>query len=281
MLGKVIKYEWRSNSRMLFPMFGLALALSVVIRLLFTIAPHLWPPVQSLINASSGVFGIFVITAISLLTFVFVIIRFYQSTASKEAYLTFTLPVSVDTHLCGRLIVSTIFLIISFIVALLSAFIMIPQLSTLVKHYFTTPVNIDGSFIPLAKLPFDIPLSIFALLFTSMVVVSIANLLHVYASIAIGSQFKRGRIIASIGAFFVLNIAQSFLSLFLTFPFMQVFTNNISSFDFTYTAILPSVRSFLNIMWATLGISMVSLVVFSIAFYFITRTCFGKRLNVE
>ena len=102
--GKIFKYEMISIGRMILPIYAVLVALSLII--------GLFVMDSNLEIEPEGQFGfvktIIVMLAIVLFSVMVVILlsiiarRFKKSVLGDEAYLNFTLPVTVGEHLCGR-----------------------------------------------------------------------------------------------------------------------------------------------------------------------------------
>ena len=107
MLGKLIKHEFRATGRILLPLLGAELLLSVLAGF----------SVRGLDRVENmGILGVMYVTtlvvfflglfALSVVAFVLMIQRFYKNLLRDEGYLSMTLPVSVDEQLFAKLIVS-------------------------------------------------------------------------------------------------------------------------------------------------------------------------------
>ena len=103
-VGKVFKYEMISIGRMILPIYAVLAALSLII--------GLFVMDSNLEIEPEGQFGfvkmIVIMLAVILFSVMVVILlsiiarRFKKSVLGDEAYLNFTLPVTVGEHLCGR-----------------------------------------------------------------------------------------------------------------------------------------------------------------------------------
>ncbi len=126
MLRKLFKYEFKSFSRMMFPLLLVFLLFSAIIKV-FTLNG-----ISTYMNLSNHysawiTFFIFLIpiyaisfVAILCLTFVNGVIRFNKSMFSNEGYLMRTIPVKTSTFLTTQLIVAFIWFIISSLCIMLS-----------------------------------------------------------------------------------------------------------------------------------------------------------------
>lgn len=274
MLKKIMKYEFKSSGRILLPFFGLAIAMSLVLRLILVVVPYVWPPLGKILTSLSGTLGTLMLVAIVLLAFVMVVVRFYQSLSTNEAYLTFTLPTTTGRHIWGRLIVGTVYSVGACLVAVLCGIIFIPGFFQGMQNQLTHTSNIPTSLV--------VQLFIYLFLF---VVLGIANnLLHMYASIAIGTQFGRNRIIGSIVGYFILNMASSVISIvFMMLPFFSFLHS-----DQKFTAYFGSVNTAVDMVakftqfFGTFALLFGGLLLLLSAGYFVvTWYFFNKKLNLE
>ena len=97
-MGRLMKYDLRAAMRLFIPLWLGTLALALVNR--FTV--HLEFSENRILNFFTGlVMVLYVLAALSILvvTLIYIIQRFYQSMLKDEGYLTFTLPVGIDSLL--------------------------------------------------------------------------------------------------------------------------------------------------------------------------------------
>jgi hypothetical protein len=283
MLGKVMKYEFRASGRLLWPLFGLSIAVSGLMRLLLLVAPYIWSPLASAIEGVATLLGVLLPIAVFALAFIYVAARFYQSTVTDEAYLTFTLPVSANTHICARLIVSIVYTLMAGVVTFICAFIMllpysvqaIDMLFSFSQAYVTT-----GTW--LAALG----------LFLAFVLVALINsFLHLYASMGIGAQFGRNKVIAGVVTYFALSAVSGIVTLALiALPMFSVFQNEDAFVQFIGNGMITStsggfIQAVADQVLRVGGIALaifgsISLIV-SVLFYVITWYTYSKKLNLE
>ncbi len=281
MLGKVLKYELRSNGRLLLPFFGLAIAVCGVLRLLLLLAPHIWAPAGTVLTGLASTLGPLVLVAVWVLCFVALLVRFWQSMAGNEAYLTFTLPVKTGTHLLARLLSSILFALLSVLVVLVCGWVLIPG-------FFS--VTVQGFSVASVYIGPGVWFSLIAWVLALIITGFISTFLLLYASIAIGTQFSRHRIAGSIAGYFVLNAVESFLMLPLVLlPLGQLIGWNenaveqrvleMSTVGITDPTLL--IQQLLGYMWMILGIGALVVLVIGALNYCITLYLFSKRLNLE
>lgn len=109
MLGKLIKYDLISVSKILFPLHLALLVVTVLGRL--SMALNL-PQNAPLIVSLMLMLYIFGIIAIGIITLVVLVMRFYKNLFTSEGYLMHTLPVKASQHLNSKLIVAVLWSIL-------------------------------------------------------------------------------------------------------------------------------------------------------------------------
>lgn len=110
MVGKLIKYDFKSFFRLLFPVQLIIIGIAVMNRV-----------VQLFENSGNATYGIAFTSSIILLCiacvvglvmcFIISVVRFYQGLYSNEGYLSHMLPVSAAEHIWAKLIVSMLFMV--------------------------------------------------------------------------------------------------------------------------------------------------------------------------
>lgn len=124
MLRKLMKHEFRATGRIMLPLFGLLLLVSVGAN--FSSRGMLNSD-SSLLRTLGTIFimlfivGIF---AVGIISFVLMINRFYKNLLQDEGYVMMTLPVSVHQQVWSKLIVSTVWFAATVVVIGLSCCIM-------------------------------------------------------------------------------------------------------------------------------------------------------------
>ena len=120
MLGKLLKHEFNATGRLFLPVFALLIILTPLLGSLISIV--------GLDNNSSlgiimglSMFGyIILLLGVFVACFVFIVMRFYKSMTTDEAYLTFTLPVKTSSLILSRLIPAFVWNLVTMILVLFS-----------------------------------------------------------------------------------------------------------------------------------------------------------------
>lgn len=118
MLGKLIKNEFKQTSKSLIAVYAAA-GVSILLMLLSYLTKIAW-----LGATGSGALILIGVLAI-VMTLVMVITNFARSLYGPQGYLSFTLPVKCSSLLFSKFLVSFIWIIISYVVMILTVFIVV------------------------------------------------------------------------------------------------------------------------------------------------------------
>lgn len=246
MLGKLIKHDFRSLSRILLPTQLAILGATILATVGFAFnyklqysgsfgslsENGLLALVKAIMAFLSGLLLLAIIAASVLIVFI-IFQRFYKNLMSSEGYLTFTLPVATADILWSKLITAVLWMLISGVVIFISVNIFI-----LFGTGEGTLLNLEfyrefGRFMDKA---FDLlggrilwpvlELALFALVGT------VFETLHIYLALIIGGVVsQKHKVLAGIGFYFVINIAVSILSTILQFFMTNSMMETFDSFN--------------------------------------------------
>ncbi len=274
MLGKLIKHETRATSRIFLPLYGALLILTIFTKLVMAIgAPDFFSETVTSNKVAEIILGIsftlyfILIVGISVMTLVMIIQRFYKNLFTDEGYLMFSLPVKTWELVLSKLLVGmiwsavcTIMIVLTFFIFSLGYFSMM-ELSQSIRSAYS-----------MFYLQTGMELNLFmAELILFILVQTVASILMIYVSIAIGQLFNQHRIIAAFGAYIVITIAiQIIMSIF-----MAVFAiGNLEN------AILNGSDAMTTVQWLINGSTVLN-VLLGIGFYYGTLIIMKIRLNLE
>ncbi len=226
MLGKLIKHEFYATGRYFLPLY----AFIVVLTPLFSLAIRLMRdnPEEYLSRSSvglsltQGILGatgvggfIFMMLSIFIATFILVILRFYRTTATSEAYLTFTLPVKPWQILFSKTLSAFAWEIGSGIMALFAVIAMVCIAG------FTSPSEIVNAMNTMCQSLFEYGFdsigTMIILLFT-MIFGILANIGTIYLAIMLGQLFPKNRVLISIGMYMAISVGLQFVTSIVTLP---------------------------------------------------------------
>lgn len=259
-MGRLMKYDLRAALRLFVPLWLGTLVLALVNG--FTM--HLEYSENPVLNFLTGlvmVLYVLAVFAILILTGIYAIQRFYQSMLKDEGYLTFTLPVGIDSILWSKALTAMILSVCSAVVCVLSLLLLVVR--------DLASVNLSGFFEDLLH---SIPLREIILTVVCfgvmLLAAALATLFLIYLSMALGQFAQKHRLAASVGAFVAIQVLMSFL---LTLP--------ASFTEYWDVRWIPEDGWFAACV-VFLLLAAGSLVQAAI-YYFPTRYLFQKRLNLE
>jgi len=184
MLGKLLKYEIMATGRIFLPLYLGLLVVAIISSFTF----------RSDIDIIIVIFSVLLFalyTTLVIVTIILLIQRFYQNLLKDEGYLMFTLPVTPATLIASKLITACMWCVLSMIVGLIAGLIAIKgfvDIKTMSEAFSEIMVELN------AVLPgFSIPALVIILFIASIVSQLIANILHVYVSLAVGQLPPFGR----------------------------------------------------------------------------------------
>lgn len=274
MLGKLLKHEFIATGRLFVPVFALVLVLTPILGLLTRLVDlgEDASGVNAIIAMLGGlsIFGyVLLLTAAAIAAFVFIIVRFYRSMTTDEAYLTFTIPATPSQIIVSKLIPALVWVLLTFIIVFFSIglytfllgawrFVDLANAwSLLMEGLRTVFQTADASVYGL--------IAIYGIM---MIISFIANILQFYASIALGQLVNSHRLLASFGFYVAIYSILQVLALIFMIPLMSLGEKIV-------------IEQTVGFMY---GVSIVALffsIVMAVGFYLTTVFCFKKKLNLE
>lgn len=116
MLGKLLKYDFRSIGRILFPVYGAMLVAAILLGLSSR---------NTNVSLTIAIIYSVLLIAAMVMTVVLVIQRFYQNLLGSQGYLMFTIPVSTGTHIFAKVLTALIWGLIGVLVVVLSGVLIV------------------------------------------------------------------------------------------------------------------------------------------------------------
>lgn len=259
MLGKLLKYEFKATARIFLPLYAGLLIFAGINKLFWSIGGESTPA------AISTMLYIFMIIAIFAFTVIIMIQRFHKNLLGDEGYLMFTLPTQPWKHILCKLLASLIWTVLSIVITLLSVFLLALNTEVLTMLFtelprvfaeFHTAVGAEGY-------AMTVEFVVMTLILLS------SGILTVYTSIAIGHQFGNHRLLASFGAFFVINIVLQIVQTMLAVSFGAFMIGVPNSMD------ANALTQFSMISYSLLHL------LFSAGYFLLTNYLLTRRLNLE
>ena len=277
---KLIRFEFRSTGRI---MLGLYLAL-IILSLINRVTSEfgMMNTYELTLTSLSSVIlmALYVICAGAMLLFtiVMVVIRFWRNLLENQGYLMHTLPVRTRDHIISKMLVAFVWLIVSFLVFLISIWIL--------TWHNVDLTYIGHQFVSFLGEMFAVKGSVlFFILGLVIVIVSIfAELLKLYASMAIGQTFREHRILGSIGVYLIINIIESFFETGILM-ILGLAGHNVNSLNTWITeSMFPidEAGNLTSLYGAVLAeaIYLVIPVIYFVVYFFLTNHFLGKKLNL-
>lgn len=263
MFGKLMKYELKSLSKSLLPLYGAILAVALLNSILGSggrISMNSLPQTVAI----SLYLGLCV--SVGVATLLVVVQRFYKGLLGQEGYLMFTLPVPTWQLTCSKLLGATIMSFLSGAVGILSIFIL--ACSGIRWDMFLRNLSIL-----LANWTID--LSLLSLeMFLITVTYLVSSILQIYLAMAIGHLFNRHRVAMSFLWFVIISTILSFISGWC----MDIIGALPSPSGWIFSALLLTPFSGMHgFLWGSIIASMILCGIF----YLITNWILENRLNLE
>ena len=288
MLGKLIKYEWKSTYKV-----GLLLLLAIVLATVMGFVIFQAPMWKSMYRDSRidevaevllNIASIFSILIYVLLLvgavygiYIFLVVRFYRSMYKSEGYLLHTLPVTKHQILISKILVSTIWVylitiavmvsVILFFLAMMSA-ISGESFSEILQSISDISSNIYSLFSMLfSESGFSMNMYWVIILLSSILGLP-AGLIIMFGAISIGQLFSKNRVAMAILSYIGISIARSVLS------------SLIQGVNYIGTALSGS-EQFVGYMNSSMVLSLVLNVLLAVGCYIISYHVISKKLNME
>ena len=240
MLGRLLKYEMKSTSRIMWFLYAAVAVMGAILGLVIRIEVAIGRmQMQGLHMGSTGsgirptdvlliimiVVYALLITVMAVLTTIMIVLRFQKSLLEGEGYLMHTLPVPTWMHVVSKLVIAFVWQVIAGFSALLSM-LLIGLLSGGIP-YIVREVGFD---VILEKIG-NVLGSDLILFVLGAILSTILTILHFYLSMAIGNLANKNKMLLAVAAFIGTGILFSVISTVLSIPLF-------SAVDITFTMVL-------------------------------------------
>lgn len=277
MLGKLMKHEFRATGRIMLPLLGAELLLSVLagfsVRGLDRIENMNFLGVTYILTLSVFFLGLF---ALAVVAFVLMIQRFYKNLLRDEGYLAMTLPVSVDEQIWAKLLVSFVWFAAVTVLSTVAMLVLVTigsRMNFLRDMFFDEQLrevireitsHVGGGNIVLFALESVV------LFFLG----TCATCLRCYSALAIGHSAADHKLLLSFVAYFVIGMALSLLGN--AFSFGVLPNLDIDRLLMNVDTLEGGLRFAHGSLWVGVALSLV----YSAIFYFVTRYFLKNKLNL-
>jgi hypothetical protein len=254
MLRKLLKYEFKATGRTLFPLYIALVVLAAISRIILgTPDNNIETP-----GAISIMSYMCLLVGTVVTTFIVMLQRFHKNLLGDEGYLMFTLPTVPWKLITSKLLVSLVWSFVGAFMALSSILILaadnvtitaLSDILTQIVRFITQEMDVSGA----------LHIVEFVLM---VLIMPISGILLIYASIAIGHQVSKHKLLIALGAFVGLStVSMALLAMFTDFLMVR-----ISVPATVHTA-----------LWIFIGFHTLMAAIY----FFITNTLLSKRLNLE
>lgn len=261
MLKKLLNHEMKAIARMLLPLYLVLAVLTVIDRIVINL--NIFTGYAAMVPGFITFTYVMLLLAVIVVSAVVIALRFYKNLVQDEGYLMFTLPVKTTQLINSKLISSIIWTGLSTLVVVASLLGAFANGEFFVKFFEEMKFALAESKEQLGGYFVLFIIELLILIFIGLVF----NILHLYASIAIGQLFNRHKILGSFAAYLVTNIAMQIISTVAIIIGSLLFKNLITEFISVPLVILPA--------------SIIFVLIFNVIFYYLTHYIFKNKLNLE
>lgn len=260
MLGKLMKYEWKSTWKLLVPMNVLIIVMSLFAYL--TIRLEFFDTDSELVFLSGITIILFYMLSMFVVvigTAIYLIYRFYTSVYGDQGYLLHTLPVDKHHIIISKVLVSVLWLMLSVILIYLSVFLLFSSDETVLETVWDMMVDyVERLGLDAFAGGLTIVMTIIAFVFQML-----ARVLKVTACISLGQLTSNHKVLTSFAFYYGIYFVQRIFSI------MYYVIYSVIDDDFT---------SMYQGNWET---SLIAGIVYCVVFYFITWYLMEKKLNLD
>ena len=279
MLGKLIKHELAATGRMLLPMQGILLIISVIGFLLLNLKVF---DEHVEIGITMFMFYIFFIFAIAVATQIYLAVRFYKNLFTDEGYLSFTLPVKPYMHLVSKGICMAIWQTVNVAMTVISVCILLLYQNFL-GEFISVCSELDWGFLNDIGLSFP---GIIGFGIGFYIISEIFSITTIFISVCIGQLANTYKAAASIIAYVVIQVCYQIIASIVTSVTMVGDMFSITS-DVMYEEMVARygeielIRSVVDMYIHTFLSVMIISGVLSIIFYIASHIIVSKRVNLQ
>lgn len=269
MVKKLFKHEFFAYMRIMLPVWAILLCVAVVDRVIqfFEVDSSIY---YIVFGMSVFVFVTAVFVSL-LLAEIFAVVRFYRHLFMGEGYLSFTLPVTPTQHILVKLVTAVVFETATLLVSLLATWIVISgdvanAVGKAIGWLFRFSVEQWGVHVPLYIVEFLL----------MMMISTVSTMLLFYMCITIGQTFRKNRVLAAVGVYFVYYLITQVISTMLSVIFSLLTLT--PWFEEFLTNLEEHMLGTLHVMF--IGSTVLTLIMGAV-YFLVSRHIITKRLNLE
>ncbi len=260
MLGKLMKYEWKSTWKLLVPMNALIIAMSLFAYL--TIRLDFFDNDSDVVILSGITIIMFYILSMFVVvigTAIYLIYRFYTSVYGDQGYLLHTLPVDKHHIIISKVLVSVLWLMLSIILIYMSVFLLFSSDEAVLEAVWDTMVDyVESLELDAFAGGLTIIMTILAFIFQML-----AKVLKVTACISLGQLSSNHKVLTSFAFYYGIYFVQRIFSIMYYVIYFAIDDDLISAYQGS---------------WET---SLIAGIIYCAVFYFITWYLMEKKLNLD
>ncbi|WP_138268301.1 hypothetical protein [Anaerofustis stercorihominis] len=274
MLSKLIKYEIKATKRIMIPAIIALICVSVLNGVLVGISTNNIlhdSIIYNIFSAVSGSVYMLGIMAILILAAVLSIIRFYKADLSNEGYLTHTLPINIGKEILSKVIVGTLWVILTGLAIIISVLclVMFSSIFDFASLDINDVINIKRAFTIYGGDIAKVLLVMFYLLL--IIILGCSNkILAVYSAMAVGFSFNKNKILLSFVSYIAISVLTTILTIILGVIFVSPLYNFLNN---TLSPIAMAHLVFVGLI--------AFLLILNIIYFFIVKFFFERKLNLE
>lgn len=270
MLGKLIKHEFKTTSKIILPLYLIIAVLTVFARITMqnmldngnSFGGSMGMEIFSALSIMAYILGLF---AICVATFIYIVMRFYKNLFSNEGYLMHTLPVTSWQLLISKTICGFCWQLVQLLLVGFSIFCILagPEFFDAVSKF----LDAYGGFASFIDYATGMSVGGFFCYAVILIIISVlSGILLPYASICIGQLWQKHKLAGSFLAYFVITFV------------MQIISSIYTGFVITEDAAM-SQADFIpfSIYNFSTGLGVVGVIVF----FFLSGYIMKKKINLD
>lgn len=280
MLGKLLKYELKSTSRLMGVLYLAVLIVAAIVG--FLARGTIWQATQGngIAVVVSGLIYTLLIMTLMIVTVVMILQRFYKNLLKGEGYLMHTLPVPTWMLVASKTISSLIWVLLSIITLIVSVVVLA-----------LTSVVGSGNLFALdwCSLPWGDFFKLFQenageiiLTIVTAVIQIVRIILLVYTAMAIGAAAKRHKVFYSVLTFIVILIIIAIIGTLTNFNLIEMLNGSMAVDDAAIGVSVDAGKNMAVVGYVKLLAGQcITDAIYSVIFFFMTTWFLKNKLNLE
>lgn len=272
MVRKLFKYEFQYYSRILLPVYAGILGLALICRIFLLADTYLFDEFFSYVLGVLCVYALYYLSmAITVLTTVFIVIRYFKNLYFGEGYLSLTLPVGAGAHVWVKLATAVLWQIFGFLSILLAGVILasgdllvelVKAIAYLLRNEFTDLGNHTVFY--------------FVEVLLLMLMGLVSSILFIYFCISLGQLANKGKVGIAIAIYFGSGIVAGILSI-IAVVIASLFVN-ADTFNRLYKLFMDNQYVYTHIIFAA---GILILLFASVICFVVSRYILKNKVNLE